>query len=468
MSLQAIPVSPIQRLPPDVLRYIFDYVRMNDPLGPILISNVSQLWRSVALHSPLLWSNVTIWLDNSSPQRHSITSFYFERTEKVQIALTLTIHAHRPFEIEEKEGLLSPHCHRFHSIRINASEGSVANMLWMQIGTIMPIPSLEEFETVIGDFSRFSMKRGAIADSDGSENMIIPPVFDGLVFWDLWEPSRLTELRFDTTLLFNEPDLDEIHHALSTTCGTLHHLEYQGRIGSLDEVSTGRSPLEFSKLRSLSVLCNDDMVPLLDFMSIPALDSLIIRDFITYPETNSTPDFEDSEMDVDEFTIDPNRLFLAITQWTSIKNLEIYGLDMSPDDIPSPPQMWHYIRSLNRLESLVLYGIGVATSIAHALFTPHQDSPNLLLPNLSRFLLGISEMTTIDSHDLCDFLLTRRHHRLPCLQRLSINMDYLQHVRNLNRVDVLLESSENIFVFADPEVNRFIPIKEKNLLDHIR
>ena len=45
--------------------------------------------------------------------------------------------------------------------------------------------------------------------------------------------------------------------------GGFRHLEYQGLIGSLDddEVSTGRSHLEFPEPRSLAVLCNDDMVP---------------------------------------------------------------------------------------------------------------------------------------------------------------------------------------------------------------
>jgi hypothetical protein len=330
------------------------------------------------------------------------------------------------------------------------------------MGTIMPIPRLEVFETVIADFSRFSIRVNR--KSIDNEN-VIPPIADALVFWNLWEPTGLTELRLDTTLLFNKPDLEEIYHALSTTCRTLQHLEYQGSLED-DEVSTGRSHLEFPELRFLTVLCNNDIVPLLTFMIIPELDSLIIRDFITYPAT-STPDLD--EMDVDQFTFGPNRLFLAINQWTSIKYLEIYGLDMSPDDIPPPPEMLHYINALNQLESLALYGTGpgVATLMAHTLFI-HRDS---LLPNLSRFPLGISETGTKNSDDLCDFLLTRRRHQLPRLQKLSINMDYLRYLSNFNRVvcgvDVLWESSKDIFVFADPQVNKFNPIKEINLLEII-
>ena len=51
----------------------------------------------------------------------------------------------------------------------------------------------------------------------------------------------------------------------SGTCHTLHNLEYRGFIASIDdsEVSTGRSHLEFTEVRSLPILCHDDMVPLL-------------------------------------------------------------------------------------------------------------------------------------------------------------------------------------------------------------
>jgi hypothetical protein len=458
MSLQIIPASPIQRLPYDILRHIFGYVCQSDPVGPMFISQVSQRWHSVALDSPLIWRYITIWLeadttDTGSPQ-HLLASTYFKRSQNVPIALT--IYATRHFETHEKEELIQPYSHRFRSLNIKVNEGSVASLLWMQMGTITPIPRLEVFETEISNFSRLSIIGKTIA----SEN-IIPPVSDALILWDLWEPTGLTELRLDTTLLFNKPDLDEIHHALFTTCSTLQHLEYQGLIGSLgeDELSAagppGRGYLEFPELRSLAVLCNDNIVPLLEFMMIPALDSLLIRDFITYP-TTSTPGPDLDEMDVDDFTFDPNRLFLAIKQWTSIKNLEIYGLDLSPDDVPPLPEMLHYIGSLNQLESLVLYGIGMATSMARTLFT-HQDS---LLPNLSRFLLGISKITTDNSDDLSDFLVTRRRHQLPRLQRLSINMDYFQHLSNFNRVGILWEGSDDIFLFADPEVNKFIPIEE--------
>ena len=410
--------------------------------------------------------------DNTAgiPQQHLWVSAYLDRSKKLPI--TFNIHATRLFETWEKEELLKPHAYRIRSLHFKASEGSLANIIWMQMGKNMPMPSLEEFETEISGSSCISMN-GKLATDEN----IIPPVSDGLVFWNHWKPTGLTKLRLDTTLLFNKPDLDEIYHALSTTCLTLHHLEYQGLIGSLDddEANTaGRSHLEFPELRSLAVLCNDDMVPLLQLLIIPALDSLTIRDFITYPATTLNPI---EEMDVDEFTFDPNGLFLVIKQWTTITNLEIYGLDMSdsefPDDMSQAlPEMLEYIKALDNLSSLVLYGIGVATSIARTLFT-HKEP---LLPNLSRFLLGISEtrMSTdasdTDDHqdDLTDYLNTRRRHQLPRLRKLSINLGYFRRLNNLNPspVGVLWESSDEIFIFADPEVNKFIPIEEISIRLH--
>ena len=391
--------------------------------------------------------------DNTAgiPQQHLWVSAYLDRSKKLPI--TFNIHATRHFETWEKEELLKPHAYRIRSLHFKASEGSLANIIWMQMGKKMPMPSLEEFETEISGSSCISMN-GKLATDEN----IIPPVSDGLVFWNHWKPTGLTKLRLDTTLLFNMPDLDEIYHALSTTCLTLHHLEYQGLIGSIDddEVSTARSHLEFPELRSLSVLCNDDMVPLIEFMIIPALDSLSIRDFITYPATTPPTALAIEEMDVDEFTFDPNRLFLVIKQWTSIRNLEIYGLDLSPEDITPLPEMLNYLKALDQLSSLILYGIGVATSIAHTLFVHKKP----LLPNLSRFLLAISEMTTNDSDDLCDYFITRRSHQLPRLQKLSINLDYFRHISNSNRAGILWESSDNIFVIADPKVNKFVPIEE--------
>ena len=453
MSLQVIPAS--QRLSFDILWHLFGYVCFNDPLGPMSVSQVSQLWRLVALLSPFVWCNITIHLNTATiSKKHFLALAYLKRSHNFPIALT--IHATRPFKSWEKIELLQPHAHRFHSLHVKASTGYLANLLWMEIN--MPMPRLEAFDTVISHTSRISINRN-IATID--ENLhIIPPVCHlNVVHWDFWNTTGLTSLTLDTTCLWNKPDLDDIYCALATTCHTLQHFEYQGLIACIENEVNSRTRLVFPALRSLAVLSHDDMVPLLKLMIIPDLDSLTLRDFMVYPAIPTIPVTE--TIDIDELTItsDPDGLFQVIKPWTGITQLKIFGIDDLPsEDLSPPPELLRYIKSLNQLSSLVLYGIGAATSIAYTIFMhdPMDEPP--LLPKLSRFLLAIVEMSSYD--DLSQYLITRQRHQLPRLQKLSINSAYIQHLSHLNRLNILCNSSDEIFVFADPEVGEFIPIKE--------
>jgi hypothetical protein len=288
-----------QRLTFDVLSLIFEYISFNDPVnGTLSISQVSQHWRLVALLSPFLWSNITLRLCTGISQKHFLMRAYFERSQSVPIALA--VDATRRFKPWERTVLLLPHAHRFCSVRIKASVGFLANLLWSDLEMDMPMPRLEAFETVITNTSRVCINRKV---STIDKNIkIIPPVSDhNLVHWNLWNPSGLTALTLDTTGLWDKPDLDDIYHALAITCHTIQKFKYQGLVSCIDhaEVDT-RTPLEFPVLRSLTVLCHDDMVPLLRLMIIPALDSLTLRDYVAYPTMPTTTVTE--LMDIDELT----------------------------------------------------------------------------------------------------------------------------------------------------------------------
>ena len=422
------------------------------------VSQVSQVWRMVALHSPSLWCNITIQLDTIS-QKHLLALAYFKRSQNVPI--TLTIHATRHFKSWEKTKLLLPYSHRFHSVHVKASTGCLANLLWMEIN--MPMPLLEAFDTVISNTSRISINRN-VATIDQNLHIIPPVRHLNVVHWDLWNPTGLTALTLDTTRLWNKPDLNGIYCALAATCHTLQHFEYQGLVACIDDEVNTRTRLVFPALRSLAVLCHDDMVPLLKLMIIPHLDSLSLRNFMVYPAIPTIPVIE--PIDIAELTItfDPDGLFQVLKQWTSITQLKIFGIDdLPPEDLSPPPELLRYIKSLNQLSSLVLYGIGAATSIAYTIFMHDPTDEPPLLPKLSRFLLAILEMSPYD--DLSHYLITRQRHQLPRLQKLSINLAYIGHLRNLNRLDILRDSSDEIFAFADPEVGEFIPIKEEKILE---
>jgi hypothetical protein len=451
MSFQAIPAS--QRLTTDVLWHLFGHVCLSDPLkGPMSVSKVSRLWRMVALHSPFIWCNITIRLYTSS-QQHLWALAHFERTQNVPI--TLTIRATRPFKSWERNALLRPYAHRFRSLHVKASAGFLANLLWTAMD--MPMPRLKTFDTIISNTSRLGVTR-KIVSIDENVN-IIPPVYrHNSVDWGSWNTTGLTALTLDTTRLWNQPDLDDIHHALASTCHTLQHFEYQGLVPYVNVTEVGtRLPLKFPVLRSLAVIGHDNMLPLLQLMNISALDSLTLRDFMTYPTSNLT---EQTDIYGIAPTFDPDGLFQVIKRWTSITHLEISGIDDLPSDNLPPPALLNYIKSLNQLSSLVLYGIGAATSIAYTLFM-HDPAEKPLLPKLTRFLLAINDVSPED--DLCDYLIARRHHRLPRLQRLSINLDYARHLNALDRIGLLLNGSDDIFILHDPVVGKYIPIKEVTL-----
>lgn len=445
MSLQAIPVS--QRLTYDVLWHLFGHV------SPMAASQVSQHWRLVALNSPSIWSNITIRLYTSS-QQHLLALAYFRRSRNIPI--TLTIHATRSFKPWEKVVLLLPYAYRFRCLHVNASAGSLVNLLWMELD--VPMPRLEAFETVITKTSRFGVNRKVV--TIGENTNIIPPICHHyMVDWDSWNTTGLTALILDTTRLWNKPDLDAIYYALANTCHTLQHFEYQGFAPNINNEVDIRLPLEFPALRSLTIICHDDIVPLLQFMSISALDSLTLRDFIVCP--TSTASTDPHPIDLEDPSFNPDGLLQVIKQWTSITHLEIFGIgDLPSDDLP-PPQLLDYIKSLNQLSSLVLYGIGAATSIAYTLFM-YDPIETPLLPKLSCFLLAISDTSPID--DLCNYLIARQHHKLPRLQKLTINLAYWRHLSKLDRYHLLGDGCDNFFVLTEgPVVAKYNPIKEITL-----
>jgi hypothetical protein len=120
-------------------------------------------------------------------------------------------------------------------------------------------------------------------------------------------------------------------------------------------------------------------------------------------------------MDIDiDLNFDQDGLFQVIKQWMAITHLEIYGIRPTFRRqchhimmISPPVELLRYIKSLSRLSSLVLYGIGAATSVAYTLFMQvPMDEP--LLPMLS-FLLAIVEMSP--NNDLSYYLLARQCHR---------------------------------------------------------
>ena len=465
-SLQVTPLAPVERLNFDILCHLFTIICISDPFeAPMLISHVSPSWRQAALLFPLMWSTITIRLW-TSPQEHPLALAYLERSPNVP--LFVTIHAIRTFDPWEKTKLLLPYANRFQSLHVKASAGVLANVLWLELNIRMP--RLEVFESIISNTSRINIRvNRKIATVDETVN-IFPSVSTlNLVCWKSWNPTGLTQLTLDTTRLLNKPDLDDIYNALASARHTIQHFEYIGLVACIDIGVNIRTRLVFPELRSLAVLSHDDMVPLLRFMVIPDLDSLILRDFIACPHIPTLPASE--LMAIDELTpgltFDPDGLFRIIREWKTVTHLEIFGIDDLPsDDSFPPPDLLNFITSLNQLSSLVLYGDGAAMSVVCTLFNHrHHPAEEPLLPQLSHFLLAVNNMPVGSNDDLCHYLVARQQHGLPRLEKLSVNWEYVQHLIELDRINILRECSDNIFVIADPEFGTHKPISEVNLLE---
>ena len=198
-------------------------------------------------------------------------------------------------------------------------------------------------------------------------------------------------------------------------------------------------------------------------MVIPTLESLILRDFVQYPAAILTRELIEDTTDLEHMlTFDLNSsLFQVINQWTTIRQLEIYGIDDSNDELSPWIALSNYLNSLRELTTLVLYGIGAATSLAYTLFRHDQ----MMLPRLSHFLLAVTQMSSLDNDNLSRYLISRQRHQLPRLEKLSINLGYIQHLTKEDCIDILRESSEDIFIIPDPEIGKFIPFEEVNLLE---
>ena len=331
----------------DVLIQNFKHVSVSDPVkGSLLISQVCRHWREVALASPFMWVDITVRLRRvrvggsdtiaSGSSRHpmKLVQVYFQRSQKAPISLT--VDAARCFRHKEKMKLLRPHARRLRSLHIKANTESLVNSIWLQLKMHCgQMPLLEAFSTVVENASVINIEGKFDSDTTGIVNTIIPPVTTSdrnLINWALWNPTGLTFLTMDATRLWEKPNLDDIYRLLATTCYTIKHFEYLGYISTINNPENPQTHLLLPALRSLVVFCHEDMVPLLSIMDIPELDSLILRDFDVCP---ATPDPPGIQMNADQFVLasDPDAFYLAIKRWTTITNLQIFGVD-DPSDPP--------------------------------------------------------------------------------------------------------------------------------------
>ncbi|KAF8889127.1 hypothetical protein BD779DRAFT_1522106 [Infundibulicybe gibba] len=107
-------LSPLRRLPPEVLGEIFiAYLGVGGMFAPILLSHLCSRWRIIVLDTPRLWSklNVTITSSNVSRMRSAL-EVYLARSGQALLDITIQ-HQHY------LSNLLAPQAHRWEHINLN-------------------------------------------------------------------------------------------------------------------------------------------------------------------------------------------------------------------------------------------------------------------------------------------------------------------------------------------------------------
>lgn len=379
----------------------------NGDKGPTTISHLCHSWRAASLQTPFLWTKITMRMYYYS-QVYELVISRFERSGKRP--LDITIHCMRNIRNQEKERLIFPHAHRIRRLVVHSIGGGLlAKDIWAQLNVHMPL--LESFDTHILPDSRFCAMREVTSPDDLTS--LIPFTSPTMPLdWVHWNPVGLTSLMLESQSFSSHIPMFALYTILSSNASTLQHFTYEGLTPVLD-ADDYCPPIQFPQLHTLYLSYFDDIIPLLALFESPNLRSLTLRNFIACPSSPTTFDDDDQVLPDHLFATAPDQLLESLGRWSGIlRELEIYGIDDVPEE-----QTALYLRSLEHLETLYLYGRGGAERFAEILFS--QDAEDgfeaPLLPMLTCLLC------TAQNHgerfDLQDYLSIRQRQKLPRLEK---------------------------------------------------
>lgn len=110
-------ISPVRKLPFDILAYIFIICAKQDPLSPLSISAVSHWWRNIILATPVAWSFPDP-IVNFTPQR---LSMFFERSvpylHHVGVFTSYTLQDRTSVLVLEQIDVIKKNTHRLKCIK---------------------------------------------------------------------------------------------------------------------------------------------------------------------------------------------------------------------------------------------------------------------------------------------------------------------------------------------------------------
>ncbi|KII84432.1 hypothetical protein PLICRDRAFT_365336 [Plicaturopsis crispa FD-325 SS-3] len=375
--------SAIQRMPPEVLGEIFAFSlpagRWIEPKideAPLLLCRVCRRWRNIAISTPSLWSSISITVaeHHSKPQLPLIQTWLSRSGHR---PLSFSIYA--PANAEIAGAILEvymPHIARWSAVALELLNSE--SMPRIPYGGAVALDTLDiQFGDIFSSLIYVAEVGGQLTNLFGRA----PPIRDMIIrghpaLWNYLiavEWQRLEELEVESEL-----SLSQYIHLLRR-CP--HLVECTFHVGD----STG-SPLPphnmiTPHLRHIEILSYSSLASLFDILTLPALESIILR-FPTVP--------------IEEAPTWCQGPFIACLQRSACKltHFTLKSARISDADF------LECLRHMPLLETLTVVAYGretiITDHVVRALTYSDEGVPQGICPRLSGIIFGSFSVGTTD------------------------------------------------------------------------
>ncbi|KAJ6516777.1 hypothetical protein C8R47DRAFT_1190007 [Mycena vitilis] len=403
---------PVRRIPDDLLYELF-VLLVGDPSAQscdlaVRLSHVCQDWRSMLVQAPLFWRFVTLHGSGSGRDHSPVVDSFLRRSQNLKIAFSLYLRG-IDFWTDAFTQTLHPHAHRFHTLRVFASDFLSLRSHLFHVSSLS-FTSLQQHEA----FVRSDRVSGTItAVSCLSDTKM--PLSKPLSTWP--SPLALTAISF----MYPSLNLSDIFDIVQTAQSTLQHLRlyFQCRrdpdiLPQNRWVFSDGPPIHLRQLRSLALGYHDELalVPFLDCLRLPSLEALSLQNFALsrdpdIPKGQLYKLFMQSIPPIQPMPLLLSTLLDTLSAPHLLRSLRLIGLSWSEDTDPTDifDRLGPYLRSL------------------HIVHCPSDFLPELaeaMLASTSPWQLERLSVRGVDGDDLLHCLRIRRAQEYPPLKELSL------------------------------------------------
>jgi hypothetical protein len=427
------------RTPSDILYYLFGMANDSDntPTTAVAVSQVCRRWRDVAIASPKLWTNISMWCIRAR-QQHCWTVIRLRRSQNLPIAFNLK--AHRKLTPREIEVVFTRHAHRFHRLNVLASNYQLTFTLWPQFSQLMPALKQLEYR-VIGDI-RVHIHRELpraltpFQIPGGSRH--------GIIEWSRWNATTITSLTLNYIGPESKLSVRDFREIFSHCRRTLKHIELLGFAPTYDKKHP-EAQITLPALETMNLGYIDNIVPFVELVRTPNLQSFTLRDIIRTPENSIYKPTRDWYSGMER--TDAGRIF-ELLQGVPLTHLAIYG-----ERFDHNAQFRQLLLAMTGLKSLTLYA---AEDTYYEVLFDRATAADALLPSLSELLV-----THVDhTRSLPPFFLRRLAAGLPPLWKLTITNDCVTLIEAEGLLEGVMNGCSSITAITDPMLEMYNVVAE--------